>query len=116
MVGRLCFRGKIKDMHGGERTMKYRHDLVKWRFKQSGFSYRRLAALSGCGIGTAWDFVNGRIDPTASTIKEIFETLRLNPKYAMDFTLSPEDFILAIVEADFFDTYAPIVNRLQRIQ
>lgn len=90
--------------------MRYRHDLAKWRFEQQDKSYRTLAALSGCSVGTVWEFIHGRVDPTASTIKGIFETLRLDPKYALDFTLIPDDFHLAVVDADFPESYAPCVN------
>lgn len=77
--------------------MEYRHDLAEWRRKKTGESYDTLAERCGLSKSTIWQFVEGKANPTASSITGIFKALGLNPKFALDFEIEEHQFRRAVV-------------------
>lgn len=77
---------------------RYRHDLLRWRCEQTGHTFRTIAGLAGIGRSTAWEIINGKTDPTASSLIAICTAMRIDPKYMLDFNLT--DFKSAIVDVN----------------
>lgn len=65
--------------------MNYRYDLLKQRRLQTGDKYEDIAARADLSINAVWKTVNGKTDPSASTLKAVFEAMGLDPSYALNF-------------------------------
>lgn len=77
--------------------MNYRHDLLRWRRKKTGANYEDIAALAGLSLNATWKTINGKTDPSASTMRGVFEAMGLDPKHALNFELNESQFRRAVV-------------------
>lgn len=79
--------------------MDYRYDLLEWRREKTGDSYDAIALRSDLSKNTVWLIIRGKTNPTASSINMICNAMGLNPKYALDSDLKPNQFRRAVVVA-----------------
>ena len=77
--------------------MEYRHDLFRWRRDKLGDTYDRIADRCDLSKNTVYLIIEGKTNPTASSINEISRALLLDPKYALDFNLQERQFRRAVV-------------------
>jgi transcriptional regulator with XRE-family HTH domain len=64
--------------------MDYRYDLFQWQREKLGLTYEQIAARCNVSKNTAYLIVEGKTNPTASSLNEISNALLLNPKFALD--------------------------------
>lgn len=77
--------------------MKYRYDLLQWRRKRTGDKYEAIAEAAGLSVNAAWKTINGKTDPSATTLKKIFCAMGLDPKHALNDELQESQFRRAVV-------------------
>lgn len=71
--------------------MDYRHDILRRKRKELGVSYERIANKSGLSLNATWEAINGKVDPSASTLKKLYTAMGLDPRCAFDFKLKVSD-------------------------
>lgn len=79
--------------------MNYRHDLFQWRRDKRGDTYDQVADRCDLSKNTVYLIIEGKTNPTASSITEVAKALGLDPKFALDFKLKASQFRRAVVEA-----------------
>lgn len=79
--------------------MNYRYDLFQWRRAKRGDTYNEVADRCSLSKNTVYLIIEGKTNPTASSIKQVAKALGLNPKFALDFGLTERQFRRAVVEA-----------------
>lgn len=79
--------------------MNFRNDLLQAVKNETGETYEEIAARCGVASTTLCDVFKGVVDPRASTLKTIFEGMKLDPKNAMNFNLSKTEFRRAVANA-----------------
>lgn len=77
--------------------MNYRFDLLQERRKQTGDKYEEIAEVAGVSLNAVWKTVNGKTDPSASTMKAVFTAMGLDPRCALDFKLRKSQVRRAVV-------------------
>lgn len=61
----------------------YPYELLQWRRERTGDSYQEIATRAKISLNAAWKIINGKTDPSASTLKRTFTAMGLNHKYAL---------------------------------
>ena len=69
-------------------TMDYRYDLFQWRREKLEETYDQIAARCRLSKNTVYLIIEGKTNPTASSINEISKALGLDPKFALDHQLT----------------------------
>jgi transcriptional regulator with XRE-family HTH domain len=77
--------------------MDYRHDLFQWRRENRGDTYNDVAGRCELSKNTVYLIIEGKTNPTASSINEVSRALGLDPKFALDFKLRKNQFRRAVV-------------------
>lgn len=70
--------------------MDYPVKLLQWRKKKTGKSYEAIANEAGLSLSTAWDIIQGNIDPSASSLRKLFIGMGLDTKHALNPDLKEE--------------------------
>ena len=65
--------------------MNYRHDLLKQKREQEGWTYEYIAEQAGLSTNAAWKLINGHGDPSASSLVKIFKSMGFKPQDALTF-------------------------------
>jgi transcriptional regulator with XRE-family HTH domain len=79
--------------------MDYRHDFLREKQDVTGDTYERISERAGLSKNTVYLVIQGKTNPTASTLRATFQAVGVDPKYAFDFKLRRSDFRRAVVEA-----------------
>jgi transcriptional regulator with XRE-family HTH domain len=77
--------------------MSFRLDLVQWRFENGGFTYEGVADAADLSANAVWKFIKGKGEPSASTLRAVFEAMGLDPKQAFNDKLKRSQFRRAVV-------------------
>jgi transcriptional regulator with XRE-family HTH domain len=77
--------------------MDYRHDLFRWQRNKLGDTYDQIADRCRLSKNTVYLIIEGKTNPTASSINEISDALYLDPKFALDKNLQERQFRRAVV-------------------
>jgi transcriptional regulator with XRE-family HTH domain len=72
--------------------MDYRHDLFRWQREKLGDTYDQIAGRCGLSKNTVYLIIEGKTNPTVSSINQISDALYLHPKFALDRDLRERQF------------------------
>jgi DNA-binding phage protein len=73
--------------------------LLQWRKETTGQSYESIAYKAKISLNATWKTINGRVDPSASTLLKLFTAMGLDRKEALNPDLKRSQFRRAVVEA-----------------
>lgn len=77
--------------------MDYRYDLYQWQREKLRVTYDQVASRCDLSKNTVYLIIEGKTNPTASSINEVSKALGLDPKFALDFKLRKNQFRRAVV-------------------
>lgn len=76
---------------------KYRYDLFQWRREKLGETYDAIAARCELSKNTVYLIIEGKTNPTVSSLNQVSDSLGLHRKYALDSALKERQFRRAVV-------------------
>lgn len=71
--------------------------LLQWRKETTGQSYESIAYRAGLSLNATWKTINGKVDPSASTLLKLFTAMGLDRKEALNPDLKKSQFRRAVV-------------------